>query len=361
MIPQAVFGLALALGVPTNVSQDTPALRGLDPVELAEGRAVEGDPKRAIERGGFRYVFAGDASRARFEAQPERFEIQMGGGCGRMGPLSGSCSADRFAVHDGRIYVFASDACRASFLKSPEKHVDRDDPPLEADEKAVARGRELLRKALAGLGGADAVDGVRAVRIEKKGVQKSGGKEYATRSTRIWRLPDDLRHESAWDEWVSVTVAASEDAFSGGKELDDLHPAGRKELRRQMGREPFWLLRHRNEPGFTAAEGSAMVGATTDDVLVVRYEGAVTKLWLDPALGRVKRAVWRGRVDSGPNGFVDVHFSDFSDRHEASGGLVLPRAREVWFDGERVEAASGPLDAVEVDPVLGGELFRRAK
>jgi len=254
-----LFTLVLALAATTD-----PALRGLDPVELCQGREVPGDAARTLEREGFHYLFASGETRARFESDPARFAIQMGGGCGRMGPLSGRGAADRFVVHDGRIYVFASDGCRAGFLEAPGKHVDRDDPPLEGDARALERGRELLALALRGLGGAERVDAARAVSIVKEGTQESGGRTYRTRTAEIWRFPDDLRTESAWDDKNFVTVATPADAFTGRDEMEPLPGPGRVELRRQMGREALWLLRHRGAQGFEVSSSGA-------ETLLVRF------------------------------------------------------------------------------------------
>ena len=111
------------------------ALRGLDPLELVAGNEVEGDPALTYDRNGFRYAFVSEENREEFHEEGGRYEIQLGGACGRMGPLSGTGDPDNFLVHDGKIYVFASDACRESFKKDPAKHVD----PVELD-RALEHG-----------------------------------------------------------------------------------------------------------------------------------------------------------------------------------------------------------------------------
>ena len=274
-----------------------------------------------------------------------------------MGPLSGSCSPERFAVHDGRIYIFASDACRATFLKSPAQFIDADDPPLAGGDPAAAeQAQALLAKALAGLGGAERVDAVRALRIEERGVDDSDGKQHVTRDVRLWRLPDDLYHETAWDEWAYPYVVTAQDAFSGSKHSETLSPAARRELRKQLGREPLWLLRHRDDPGFSAAAAdNDALRRPTSNVLKVHFEGATTTLWIDAVSGRIVRAAWRGRFGTGSIGQVVIDYSDFRE----TGGLLLPHAREVSFDGQRDESMSGPVESLEVDPVIGEELFAR--
>src|SRR5262245_32233601 len=92
------------------------ALRGLDPVELVKGNETRGDDAWSIERGKARFVFATEANLRAFEKDPEKYGIQFGGACGRMGPGSGRGNPGRFATHEGKIYAFASDQCRDSFL-----------------------------------------------------------------------------------------------------------------------------------------------------------------------------------------------------------------------------------------------------
>jgi putative intracellular protease/amidase len=95
-----------------------PALRGLDPVLLSEGRQQQGRADLLVERGRYLYAFADESTRARFLAAPESFEIQHDGACAAMveaGAGPGSGDPDRYLVRHGRIYIFATDGCRESF------------------------------------------------------------------------------------------------------------------------------------------------------------------------------------------------------------------------------------------------------
>ena len=61
-----------------------PVLSGLDPVRLIEGRDVRGLESLWVDRGSYRYVFESAATRQQFLADPERYEIQLGGACAFM-------------------------------------------------------------------------------------------------------------------------------------------------------------------------------------------------------------------------------------------------------------------------------------
>ena len=131
---------------PTPSDEPELALHGLDPVSLCEGAEAEGREDLLVTRGRYVYRFASEESRARFLEDPERWGVQWGGGCGRMGPLSGVGSPERWTVHDGRIYLFASDECRAGFLSQPERYVVEPEarPRLRARR---ARGRHGVGRA----------------------------------------------------------------------------------------------------------------------------------------------------------------------------------------------------------------------
>jgi hypothetical protein len=280
----------------------------------------------------------------------------MGGGCARMGPLSGICDAGRFAVHGERIYLFASDQCRTAFLADPARFLDREDPPLEGDEAQRTAGRALVQRMLLGLGGAKRVDAVQTLRWDKLAREESGGKTYATRASALYRFPDDLRKEAAWDTSVWFDVDTPKDGFKGPKSIEALHPAARAEVRRQLGHETLYLARQRADADFDAvAGGPHKVGGDTCETLIVRHGGTRTTLYVEPVNGRVLRAAWRGRLSPGAIGDVVVDYADFRQ----IAGLELPHVRQVSFDGKPVASLSGALDVLEVDAEMPDALFVR--
>ena len=93
------------------------ALKGLDPVALAGGVEVAGDPGLSVVRGPFRYRFSDAEHKALFERSPGRYEIQGGGTCAVMPRVP--ASPDLFLVHAGRIYGFGSPACLERFRADP--------------------------------------------------------------------------------------------------------------------------------------------------------------------------------------------------------------------------------------------------
>ena len=100
------------------------ALRGHDPVALCAGEQLLGEEALRFDHGRYTYRFA-DAERLKvFRADPERYSIQRGGACARMGPLSNVGNPDYWAVYEGRIYIFSSRECHNGFLKDPDRYLE---------------------------------------------------------------------------------------------------------------------------------------------------------------------------------------------------------------------------------------------
>src|SRR4051812_12506139 len=75
----------------------------LDPVAYTCGQETPGKEDLLIVRGNYRYKFADASNKAVFEKEPERYEIQLGGACARMGPLNPPEAAEFYALHAGKI------------------------------------------------------------------------------------------------------------------------------------------------------------------------------------------------------------------------------------------------------------------
>jgi YHS domain-containing protein len=117
---------AMASGSAAVAQLETaPALAGLDPVALVEGKTregktIEGTAALAVDYQGYRYHFSSKKNRAKFEKDPERYRIQN-----RYCPVEPSALArpDLFAVHDHKIYIFATPECVEEFEAEPSKYL----------------------------------------------------------------------------------------------------------------------------------------------------------------------------------------------------------------------------------------------
>lgn len=327
----------------------------VDPVELVAGREVAGNEEISILHSSYRYRFVSAENKAKFEANPARYEIQLGGGCGRMGPLSGRGRTSIHAVHDGKIYIFASDGCRSGFLEAPEKLLDRDDPKPVATEGDMTLGLVLLDKVIAAVGGAERVDAVKSYRELLTKKRKYQGEPVTQKFIATVAFPARYRVEKTWNDSSWGWVATPDDAYDfGDGETVSLVPSQRSALERQFQHSLLVILRARGRGDFIAVSaGRDKVGETEVELLDVHFGGIGTRLWISGD-GRVLRTSYRGR---GTHAVIREITRTFSDFREVA-GLTLPTASDYTHDGVNADHESGPYDVI-IDGELEADAFRR--
>lgn len=333
-----------------------------DAVELVAGREARGDEAFQARRGAYTYLFASDENRAAFLADPARYEIQWGGACGRMGPLSGLGSATIHAVHAGQIYVFASEACRKGFLANPEKLLERDDVPPAPSADEARRGGAWLERAVQAHGGAPAIDAASSWVARSQKDVASGGKTYVVRKS-AWHGPGgELRSEEAWDSSWWATLATPAGAWSiAANEARELVPLQRHVFEKDLGRDLLALLRSRSAPGTVVAhQGPGSVGASAVERVALARGGATTVLSIASSgeqPGRVLAIELVGRGPSLAFGRVELAFDDY----RTVGELVLPHAAHGSFDGADADELDFAWDSIELAPQLPAGVFDAPK
>lgn len=330
-------------------------LLGNDPVEMTEGREVPGKPELAVELGFHRYLFASEANQARFVADPDRYAIQYGGSCAKMGALSGLGDPDRYTLHDGRIYAFASGECKKAFMDHPAAYVDTDDAPPAGSAADEEKARGLLSQALEGFGGAAAVDAVSSLHTKLKVVYHRGPREVVGTNEAVVGFPDRYRFVESWGAWQGGHGFAGGDGFRfSGAEAWPVRSAELAAMRRDLYHEPLVLLKLRGETGFKAvAAGPGKVGDTAVELVDVGLSGVTTRLAVDPKSGRVLEASFRGRTPKGL-GQVSKTFSDFRKQN----GLTLPHAIVIRYDGGPPADPGLTVESVTTNGALDPALFR---
>lgn len=352
----AVAAAAAVLTVPC-AGAEPERLFEVDVVALAGGQETPGLETLRSNHAGFAYTFANEENKKSFDADPEKYAVQLGGACARMGPLSGEGRTTIYAVHKDRLYIFASTDCRDTFRKHADRLLEGPDAaPAGFDAAAAQRGRELVELAVVGVGGASALDAVGRYEREVVKTQVSQGKEWVNTHTWVVRFPDHFLDRDTWNETSWASVVTPTDAFASGTEVRDLQPAQREAMERQFRHDPVVILRSRARADFVAfADGQGKVGETAVEYVVVHFAGATTRLAVDPATGQVLSASFKGRGKSLFMGNVEQVFSDF----EAVGPLALPRKATVTFDGERLPSADRELTRQGVDGAAAADEFSR--
>jgi putative intracellular protease/amidase/YHS domain-containing protein len=105
-----ILGIVLA-GASSFAGPPPPALKGLDPISLTQGKEVPGRAELRTQHGKFTYAFATKAHQQQFLADPDRYAIQGEGKCLHMNQMEGD--PNLFKVVEGKIYLVANRNCLA--------------------------------------------------------------------------------------------------------------------------------------------------------------------------------------------------------------------------------------------------------
>ncbi len=354
--PRALLLLLGATGVALPLAAQAPALRGLDPVALCQGQEIPGTGEFVASHAGYAYQFASAAHRATFQKEPDRYGVQLGGACARMGPLSGLGDPARFLVYKERIYLFASDGCREGFKKRTDAFLDVTDAAPTPDAANLAAANELLARAAAAHGGSDRLRAMRGYSHERTATKGE--------TTETWRLhlqwPNAARfeHDSMQKEkaWHFAHVVAADTAFfdDNGKGRAMSNDA-RTEVLRTLAHEPLAALREALEGrARLAAAGKREVLGSTVDELVVWQHGHSTTFGLG-ADGRIETARFRGRGPGLWFGAVELRFADCTTIQ----GVTVPTTVRGTFEGKDEPSFAAKRIGLAIDPTFAADTFVR--
>ncbi len=330
------------------------AIEGLDPVLLVQGQEAQGRNEILAVHDGLAYLFASAESKARFEAEPGRYAVQLGGACARMGaPTLGN--PDLYAVHEGRIYLFGSGECLRAFQAAPAKYLEPEPKPLARSAEAERRASELLDKAVAWMGGEERLRRLTGYELRTRLVETRPAREIQISHHTTAVLPATIRDEAV-TPWGEMTeVVAPDGAFrltTGGART--LHPLQRQGLEAAQRRLPLVILRSRGEPGFVAVHaGPGRAGDAAVEEVELQLASSRMRLGIEAASGRILSLAYRGRHPGGEVGSVVELFSDY----RSTGGLMLPYRSTATVDGAALRVTS--VEAASLDPVVDKALFAR--
>ncbi len=104
------------------------AIRGYDAVAyFAEGKAVKGNKRYALQWGGATWYFANAGNRDRFRAEPAKYAPQYGGYCAYAVANGYTASTDpqAWSIVDGRLYLNFSTGVREQWQQDVPGHIRR--------------------------------------------------------------------------------------------------------------------------------------------------------------------------------------------------------------------------------------------
>lgn len=295
---------------------------------ITDGKSDPGKPEFTADRLRYRYLFSSKEHRDAFLKQPEKFEVQLGGACGKMAELGGRGSTQRYWVYKGKLYVFASDGCRTGFQSNPEGHIERDEPQVVADSKRRGEARGFLDKAAKWSGLAQVKKGASISALQESEL-KQGSHTYKVKGVTRVATSGDYYDVTTYDG----TGYANQIAKGKAVEIDpkgvatEHVPTWKRALERQRARNLTYILLNRNSKAMTTKSEGVSDGVAS---VVVNIDGATSILWIEAATGKVISQTFKGRNRSGIIGDVQLDFSSY----ETKDGVTLPVEWSATYNGQ---------------------------
>ncbi len=336
------------------------ALDGVDPVLLVQGKEVSGRAEFKAVHGPFEYLFSSAATKAEFERNPARYEIQMGGLCARMGKATGGRPSD-YLVYDRKIYIFGSDDCHRKFEAEPKKYLAAPVAPVAGSPKAIREGLALVARAVAALGGAARLDGLTTYAETASQVQQRPTGDVPITTKTMWRFPGDVRMERTMVSQDGTTTRAmlltpSGMWFLGQGRAYPVVDAGRPSLELDYGRQIVPLLRGWHAAGFKAVSlGPAIADGVNVERVRIANGGVDVTAGIE-ASGRIHSISFTDRNSEGEVGEFTIVYTDY----RAADGLTVPFVERAVFNGAPDGSLTRRLEAVAVNPPLDATLFQVA-
>lgn len=233
----------------------------------------------------------------------------------------------------------------------PEPEVEA----AEATEASLAKGRELIAKAVEGIGGADRLARLSTYRSIMSAEVITPQGSMAMKAQAVIALPDRMRWEVTLPFGTMVQVLNGDGSFGQGPRGSGPLPAAQREqLAKTLRRLAPVLLKHRDDEGFQAvASGSGEVDGTAVETVQVEIADDVSTLGIDPETGHILSQTYRGSNFMGAPGELEQRFSDFREVD----GLILPHASETTFNGEPM--LKGTVDSTELDSTIEDSEFEQ--
>lgn len=225
---------------------------------------------------------------------------------------------------------------------------------VEKTAEGAAKAKELLAKAVEGLGGAEKVAGVKSVVLQATMDATTPQGPMQIKSKGFVKLPGQLRYE------LTLPFGTMVQALSGDGGGFVTTPQGSQampesqvnQLESAILRLPVALMQRLDDPSFEAvAMGADEVNGHAVERVHVSVDGHEQVIGIDPATGDVLSIEYRGTGFTGAPGDLEQIFSDFREVD----GVRMPFASTTTFDGEVM--FEGVNESVELNVEIDDSLF----
>lgn len=222
--------------------------------------------------------------------------------------------------------------------------------PAGSDDK----GKALLARVVAGMGGAEKVQAVKSLR-QKSTVHAKGPQGDMTLEVEsLTVLPDRMRQQMQTPMGSVTMVVAPDGAFVlTPMGTQDMPPSQRENAVRDLKLLPLAVAARAADAQVSVrSAGTEKVGDVDAEVLEVTVDGVNARWMVDPKTGYVVRTVSRTSGPGGPGEQV-VDFSDF----RAVDGVTVPFRRAIKRGGQ--DAGAVDVTEVQINPAVDAKEFVR--
>jgi hypothetical protein len=224
-----------------------------------------------------------------------------------------------------------------------------------ATPETLAQGRKVLEVALRGMGGREALEGVRTVSALSRVLQVTPQGELPLTAKIFFAEPDKLRRD------IVLPFGEISLVFDGERAWQ-VSPAGVQEMpaeqvaliRRNLARDTRRILLEaaRGEWTVQYLEPSRVEDAEVEVILATSPDGDEVRLFVEKTTGHVLKKTFQAMSQAGPV-MEEQYFSDF----RPVGGLVVPFKTLVLQNGERAQDLT--VQNYEINIELDAKLFTR--
>lgn len=230
------------------------------------------------------------------------------------------------------------------------------EPPTEkaeVSEEGAARARELIAKAVEGLGGAEMVDELESFYTSGVAVRDTPAGEMEIQVATTYLFPDRFRQELTLPMGTVSMVIGPDVAYAETPQgRQEMPGSQRKTTEATFRRNILSLLKARNDPEFEVTTlGAETVGETEVELVQIDHAGDVTVLGIEPDTGYPILVRFQGPGGSGSFGEVTQVYSDFRQVE----GMTYPFSLVSSFEGE--ENLTFTIQEIERDREVDEEIF----
>ena len=233
-----------------------------------------------------------------------------------------------------------------------------DTAPGGAAKKATQsnpEGLALVAKVVAALGGAEKVQGVKAIRMKASAIRKRPtGETIPIEAETITVFPDSVYQKMQMPMGEMLTVLSPASSFMAmGGQSGDMPAALKEESAKQLKRSLIYVAQHASDPKFIFfANGEEKIGDVDAKIVEINADGAETRWYVDPQSGKVLRTSFQSMGMGGPA----LQVQDNSDWRTVE-GISLPFKQAVKQDGQ--DAGSNEMKELVINPTVDPKLFQR--